>query len=390
VRLAVYTDFAYRSDGSRLYADEAFVLFLNCLAEHVDRLVVLGRLDPEFGRNRFPVAPQVRFAPLPYYQDLTSWRAIAGMLGAVPRLWRVMGDVDGILLFGPHPMVFAAAGVAALRRGRIALGVRQDFPRYVRARRPDRYGTHALAMLLDGLFRGLARAAPVVAVGESLAQRYGRARAVLPVMVSLVRETDVMTSDQRREDVDRAGEVRVLSVGRLDPEKNPLLLADVLARLNSGEGRWRLLVCGEGSLRETLATRLEQLGVADSADLLGYVPFGDGLRRLYDRSDVLLHVSWTEGVPQVLLEAFAARLPVVATAVGGVARAAGDAALLVPPGDAEAAAAAVSRLFSDSSLRRRIVLAGAAQAQHHTADAECRRIVAFLRRSWGIRRLTAG
>ena len=48
-------------------------------------------------------------------------------------------------------------------------------------------------------------------------------------------------------------------------------------------------------------------------------------------------------MPQVLLEAFAARLPVVATAVGGVA-AAGDRALLVPPGDALAAADQLSRL----------------------------------------------
>ena len=45
-------------------------------------------------------------------------------------------------------------------------------------------------------------------------------------------------------------------------------------------------------------------------------------------------MSWTEGLPQVLFEAFAAGTPVVATAVGGVPEAVGDAALLIPPGDA--------------------------------------------------------
>ena len=57
------------------------------------------------------------------------------------------------------------------------------------------------------------------------------------------------------------------------------------------------------------------------------MPLRDGLLALYRSAHVLLHVSWTEGLPQVLFEAFAAGLPVVATDVGGVAEAAGDGAL---------------------------------------------------------------
>jgi len=125
--------------------------------------------------------------------------------------------------------------------------------------------------------------------------------------------------------------LRVLSVGRLDEEKNPLLLADVLANLRDGDSRWRLVVCGEGTLEGALAERLEQRGLADAADLSGYVQLDQGLMELYRSSHALLHVSWTEGVPQVLSEAFAARLPVVATAVGGVAEAVGEAALLIAP-----------------------------------------------------------
>ena len=78
--------------------------------------------------------------------------------------------------------------------------------------------------------------------------------------------------------------------------------------------------------------RLRELGVADHADLLGYVPIDGGLLDLYRSSHAFLHVSWTEGLPQTLFEAFASGLPVVATAVGGVPAAVGDAALLVEPG----------------------------------------------------------
>ena len=76
--------------------------------------------------------------------------------------------------------------------------------------------------------------------------------------------------------------------------------------------------------RATCGSALEELGVADHADLLGYVPITDGLLDVYRSSHAFLHVSWTEGLPQTLFEAFAAGLPVVATAVGGVPDAVGD------------------------------------------------------------------
>jgi glycosyltransferase involved in cell wall biosynthesis len=170
----------------------------------------------------------------------------------------------------------------------------------------------------------------------------------------------------------------VLSVGRLDAEKNPLLLADVLAALRSRVGSWRLVVCGEGPLGEALRGRLEDLGVADEAELRGYVPAGAGLEDLYRRSDALLHVSWTEGMPQVLLEAFAAGLPVVATAVGGVEEVAGDAALLVPAGDADAAAAALERLAADPALRKELVEAGLERVRDRTLEAQCAAVARFL------------
>src|SRR5204863_7658467 len=135
--------------------------------------------------------------------------------------------------------------------------------------------------------------------------------------------------------------LQILTVGRIDAAKNPLLLADALARLSDGERRWRLVVCGVGPMEEPLARRLEELGVSDRAELRGYVPVDAGLLELYRESHAFLHVSWTEGVPQILFECFASRLPMVATEVGGVPEAVGPAALLVPPGDAGAAAEAL-------------------------------------------------
>jgi glycosyltransferase involved in cell wall biosynthesis len=83
-------------------------------------------------------------------------------------------------------------------------------------------------------------------------------------------------------------------------------------------------------------------------------------------------------VPQVLLEAFAARLPVVATAVGGVPALVEDCGLLVAPDDAQAAAAALQELVSEGALRAQLLDRASARVQEHTLTAECRRLATFL------------
>jgi glycosyltransferase involved in cell wall biosynthesis len=81
----------------------------------------------------------------------------------------------------------------------------------------------------------------------------------------------------------------------------------------------------------------------------------------------------------VLVEAFASRVPVVATAVGGVTAAADGAALLVAPDDSAAAAAALERIASEPALREQLIDAGAARAREGTIEAATERLAAFLR-----------
>jgi glycogen synthase len=132
-------------------------------------------------------------------------------------------------------------------------------------------------------------------------------------------------------------------------------------------------------MRQALEERLRELGVEDRVELVGYVPFGPRLLALYRQSHALLHVSWTEGLPQVLAEAFAAGLPAVATDVGGVSAAVRGAVVLVPPGDPGAAAAALDSVSRDSHLRDRLVRAGNAWVRSRTVTAELNRVGSFLR-----------
>jgi glycosyltransferase involved in cell wall biosynthesis len=373
MRLGVYADFAYRRTDRGLETDQAFVLFAAALRAHADRLVLIGRLDPSRERWHHRVPDGVDFAALPHYASLSDpVAALRTAIRSLQAFWRALDDLDAVWLLGPHPYSIAFAVLARARGRTVVLGVRQRLPDYVRHRHPGRRGLLAAAVSLEAAFRTLAVALPVVAVGPDIARTYRRSRRLLAVPVSLVTDADVA---RRAPGLAWDGRLTALSVGRLDAEKNPLLLADVLAALAD---RWRLSVCGDGALAGELAARLARLGVAERADLRGYVAPDSGLREAYATAHALLHVSWTEGFPQVLIEAFAAGLPVVATDVGGVRDVAADAALLVPPGDARAAAAALERLSRDAALRERLVAAGRAIAAEHTLDATAGRVAAFL------------
>jgi glycosyltransferase involved in cell wall biosynthesis len=380
MRLAVYLDYPFQREGDAVYTERAFVLFVGELAKRVERLVMPGRLEPgseRSERSHYRVPDEIEFVPLPWYRTLAEPATVASALwGSLRAFWRVLDGVDAVWLLGPHPLGVPFALLAAVRRRRVFLGVRQDLRRYTRAKHPGRRSVHLMADLLEVSYRILALAFPAIVVGPELAEHYRHGRRVLPISVSLIRSAELPDEDTlptRPYD----GDLVALSVGRLEAEKNPLMLADVLARLGPS---WRLVVCGEGPLAGELGRRLEELGVDGRAELRGYLPVDGGLNELYRGSHALLHVSWTEGVPQILFESFAAGLPVVATAVGGVPEAVGEDVLLVPPGDPDAAARALERVGSDEELRRRLVKGGLERLRAHTLESECARVAEFMAR----------
>jgi glycosyltransferase involved in cell wall biosynthesis len=382
VRLGVYADVAYRCQDGVHSSGQAFVGFVSGLADHVDELVLFGRVDPRPGRSHYIVDPRVRFVALPHYPRVTD---VGGQLrvgrATARRFGSELARLDAVWVFGPHPIALVVALRARRSRTPLVLGVRQDYPAYIAGRVPGRrwFWAPVVARGLDAAFRRLARTAPTVALGDEIARAYAAGPApVLSTGFSLVAEADILEpgaagrpwGDPRR----------LLTVGRLDPEKNPLLLADILAGLRRRDPRWRLTVVGDGPLAGALGARAADVGVADVLELRGYVPQGDELRAIYRAHDAFLHVSRTEGLPQVLFEAQAAGLPVVATAVGGVRAALGptSSGLLIPPDDTAAAVDALTAMADDPGLRHRLAERGLALARSNTREAQSRRIVAFI------------
>lgn len=373
LRIGVFADLAYARDDAGLSTDRAFVRFVTGLHARVDELVLFGRLNPSPGREANAVPEAVRFVPLPYYGRVSDLPALARALRTAPRVFaRELDDLDAVWLFGPHPMSLVFAALARRRGKRVFLGVRQEMTQYIGNRLPSRAWAWTLpvAWALERAYRLLARTSPAVVVGSELGRVYGRSGgALLATGFSLIQPDELVPLD-RAVTKDWDGKIRLLSVGRLDSEKNPLLLADVVDLLPD---RFSLDVIGVGPLEPLLRAR-----AGDRIRLHGYVAHPE-LGERYRAAHAFLHVSLTEGLPQVLFEAAAAGIPIVATDVGGVADAVahGERALLVPPRDARAAAEAIQRLAADGALRATFVERGLAHAAGETMDAQLDRIAAF-------------
>lgn len=151
------------------------------------------------------------------------------------------------------------------------------------------------------------------------------------------------------------GEKLVLAVGRLSREKGFTDLVAAIQQLNEmrPEGLVRLLIAGEGLERRRIEEAIRRAGLEQQVTLLGHV---NDVRPYYRAADVFAISSLSEGSPNALLEAMAAGVPVVATAVGGIPEIAtdGETALLVPARNPRALAAALDRLLSDRSLAMNI------------------------------------
>jgi len=110
----------------------------------------------------------------------------------------------------------------------------------------------------------------------------------------------------------------LLFAGRLEGQKDPLLLVRALAALRERHPEAHLLIAGEGSLQAATRTELQALGIGTAAIFLGTVP-REQVARLMHAADALLITSAFETGPTVGLEALASGLPVLTTDVGEVA-----------------------------------------------------------------------
>src|SRR5205085_3676448 len=171
----------------------------------------------------------------------------------------------------------------------------------------------------------------------------------------------------------------IISIGRLSKEKahGVLIEAFRLLRATNPDLSCRLVIVGDGPERANLETAARASGQNDRITFAGQV---SNVVPFYAAGDVFVLPSLSEGSPNVLLEAMAAEVPIVATAVGGVTEIVSneESSLLVPPKNPPALAAAIDRLLQDSALAQRLTtVASALVAREHSPERYARGLISL-------------
>jgi glycosyltransferase involved in cell wall biosynthesis len=279
-------------------------------------------------------------------------RLIFSVRRLISYVWRVeRGHPDAVLLF-------TAAGASVAEKGAMAWYARLRgipalmFPRagpVLDACRESRF----TRWWVRGAFAG---ANTVLCMGETwqkfAQETLGFDAAHTPIISSWTATRDLLALGAAREPAN--GPVRLLFVGWLDREKGVGELLEA-CRMLARARRFELTLVGEGNL-----SRHAKDFVADHA-LEGFIRLagwrsGADLHDAYARADVFVLPSWSEGLPNAMVEAMAAGLACVVSTVGSVPDVVknDESALLVSPRDAVGLERALARVIDDADLRRRL------------------------------------
>lgn len=226
-------------------------------------------------------------------------------------------------------------------------------------------GRHRLKTILSyDLFigRSLERARSIAAVSRAVAEEAVRGFGVPRSKIELVPNgvDEFFTPGGEEGDY-------VLFVGTLEPRKGLADLLDVWSSIPKPKPR--LVLCGgEGWGKQRF----------DDAELTGYVD-RERLRALYRGAIAFVYPSRYEGFGIPPLEALACGAPVIATRTGAIPEFAGDAALLVDPGDRDALRDALVRLLRDAPLRRELRARGPERAALYRWDRSATLMMELLR-----------
>ena len=392
------------ADGSVWEAEGSFGRYVDSLAPYFDEIVLSVPVlaTPPASGSRLRSA-NVRLAPLPYFPGP---RQFYPMLPAMHRRLReFVRQCDVIHLRVPTPAAIFAFRLARAARKPVFLLVVGDYR----------------ALLPHLPYKGLKKVLFAAYVAfEEWALKYMTTRSLTFTNGAALREkhekhqkhgakvietktTTLSLADiASRTDTCGGGQIKCLTVSRIDPRKGLRALPGAIALL-VGQGRDVTIdIVGPTigqigvSERDAIAAEARRLGVEGRVRLLGPIPL-DQLMPLYQQYDVfVLPTQPGEGIPRVLMEAMAAGLPVITTDVAGIASLieherngllvslSASSVSSAAPGSLSSAAvalalsAALIRVIEDFALRRRLISGGYQTARAHTLEnqaAEMMRVV---------------
>ncbi|HLG98196.1 MAG TPA: glycosyltransferase [Bryobacteraceae bacterium] len=378
MRLAIVSHVPHYEWQEGLYAYSAYAREIKIWAELFGRVVIaapLRRQEPpgdcvRFERTNISVCPQLEAGG-------DSFRAKAGLLFTIPRmvlqLAMVFKNSDAIHVRCPGNLGFLGAMLAPFfSRNLVAkyAGQWTDYPGEASTTRLQK------RLLRSGWFRG-----PVTVYGSWS----GEPEHIVPFF------TSVMSSDQlararvaAQTPAPQTRPLRIVFVGRLSAAKNIDVLLQAIAEVKGQDINLECAIIGEGPERPRLQALSAQLALDANVVFRGGLDFEQVLAE-FERSDMLVLASETEGWPKAITEAMAFGLVCVGSNRGLVPQILSDGrGMVVPPRDVAALASAIQQVATAREEYQEMRSRAAAWAQQYSLEGLREALRELLAQRWRV------
>lgn len=317
--LGFYTEGKYFKNNSDVVGNDIFIVFFKKLFPGY-KFSTIGRLSKVEISPKYNLGKKCIFFPLTYYKSIKHLTITFPFF-----VWKnfktisnFSSKIDVLFIAASSPLSVLLLHIIKRKGKPILLFVRQDTQKLIGLKNKNGFIYRKIASLIEFSIERFVKNYNKITVftfGDKIFRRYR----------SLTKRV-VQIADSRYEDMDiqKAEELSLLDnsfinflyVGRLAKGKGLSFLLNSFAEILNTN--YTLNIVGDGVLKKDLLNQAKKLNLIEKVIFRGYIPFGKELFKEYSSNDVLILPSFSEGLPQVVLEAMARGVVVVATRVGGL------------------------------------------------------------------------
>jgi len=332
-----FTEGVYYKNGiGKIYSSDIFITFFQKLNLNKE-ITALGRLSKQAFSPKYQLNKDIKFVNISYYESIRSLIITLPfyILRNAKKIILFIQTIDLLFVSASGPISILLLWLMEIKRKRVFLFIRQDTRELIKAKYHNSFIPKLIANWIESSIEKIITKnnnMTIFTFGDAIFSRYSKiSNHVIPIADSRFENSQIISPIELSPNKESC--MNLLYVGRLAIGKGLEFLIETLYESPTKE--FKLTIIGDGDINSDLICLVKELNLVEKVVFKGYVPFGEELLKEYSSNDVLILPSFSEGLPQVVLEAMARGVIVVATRVGGLPNLIkdGENGFLFEPGD---------------------------------------------------------
>lgn len=320
-KIGLYTEATYCSKFESIYTSDIFLLFIR-KALPKNNFFLIGRYSPnnQEGKHILDKSKEHLYK-LSYYKNIPE--LIIKFPLYIFKNFKVIKTyiekIDHLLIAVPSPLSLFFLYLANRNNKSITIFIRQETIELIKNRYPKSKIPLIVAKFLEWIlihFLKRNQHIPVFTFGSILTDKYKNITLnVIPLADTRYSLNDIILESDIRK-IDWTNQIKLIFVGRMEKGKGIENLLRTLKEIK--KNNVHLTIVGDGNQTSEYLEMATQYGILDNVTFVGFIPFGEGLFSIIRKHDVFILPSLSEGLPQVILEAMACGILVLASNIGGI------------------------------------------------------------------------